>query len=151
MDIQREFWSITFLSATNNKHCFKEFKSNVCCMDTNGTITFTRPRGDQGKLSHFSIKPTKKPTYQQIRENEYCIWYKKYLHISVSNMNCTGIAIITWWAFKKIGKCGSTYPSFGVNWSMPWSKLIHVVKRCCYTFKTIKFLIVYYNDIFSSY
>ena len=31
-------------------------------------------RGDQGKLSLFSIKPTKKPMYQQIRENEYCIY-----------------------------------------------------------------------------
>ena len=72
-------------------------------------------RGDQGKLSHVSIKPTKKPMHKQIRENEYCIGYKKYLHISVSNMNCTGLAIITWWAFKKNGKCGSTCPSFGVS------------------------------------
>ena len=29
-------------------------------------------------------------------------------------------------------------------------KLIQVVKRRCNTFKTIKFLIVYYNDIFSN-
>ena len=36
---------------------------------------------------------------------------------------------------------------------MPWSQLIQVVKRhlqCKYTFKTMKSLIVYYNDIFSS-
>ena len=66
-------------------------------------------------------------------------------------MNCKGLAIITWWAFKKIGKCGSTYPSFGVSRSMPRGKLIQLVKIRCYTFKTIKFLIVYYNDIFSSY
>ena len=129
---------------------------NTCtgCMTESHETEPTVSRGDQGKLSHFSIRPTKKPTYQQIRENEYCIWYKKYFHISVSNMNCTGITIITWWAFKKSGKCGSTYPSFGVrrlSWSMPWGKLIQVVKICCYTFKTIKFLIVYYNDIFSSY
>ena len=26
-------------------------------------------RGDQGKLSHFSIKPTKKPMHKQIGEN----------------------------------------------------------------------------------
>ena len=52
-------------------------------------------RGDQGKLSHFAIKSTMKPMYQQILENEYCIWYKKYLHVCVSNMNCTGLAIIT--------------------------------------------------------
>ena len=30
-------------------------------------------------------------------------------------MNCTGLSIITWWAFKKIVGCGSTYPSFGVE------------------------------------
>ena len=30
-------------------------------------------RGDQGKFSHFAIKSTKKPMYQQILENEYCI------------------------------------------------------------------------------
>ena len=110
-----------------------------------------RCRGDQGKFSHFAIKSTKKPIYQQILENEYCIWYKKYLHICVSNMNCTGLAIITWWAFKKSMECGSTYPSYGVSWSMPWGKLIQVVKRSVCTLKTIKFLIVYYTDIFSSY
>ena len=32
-----------------------------------------RCMGDQGKLSHFAIKSTKKPMYQQILENEYCI------------------------------------------------------------------------------
>ena len=108
-------------------------------------------RGDQGKLSNFAIKSTKKPMYQQILENEYCIWYKKYLHICVSNMNCTGLAIITWWAFKKSMECGSTYPSYGLSWSMPWGKLIQVAKRSFCTLKTIKFLIVYYTDIFSSY
>ena len=104
----------------------------------------TVSRGDKGKLSHFSIRPTKKPTYQQIRENEYCIWYKKYFYISVSNMNRTGITIITWWAFKKKWKMWLNFPQL-------WGKLIQVVKIYCYTFKTIKFLIVYYNDIFSSY
>ena len=34
---------------------------------------------------------------------------------------------------------------------MPWGKLIQVVKRRRCRLKTIKFLIVYYNDISSSY
>ena len=40
------------------------------------------------------------------------------------------------------------------NWVM-WLNLPHwgkiIVTKCCYTFKTTKFLIVYYNDIFSRY
>ena len=76
-------------------------------------VVLTPCRGDQGKLSHFSIKPTKKPMHKQIRENEYCIGYKKYLHISVSNMNCTGLAIITWWAFKKIENVAQLAPALG--------------------------------------
>ena len=34
---------------------------------------------------------------------------------------------------------------------MPWGKVIQVVKRSFCTLKTIKFLIVYYTDKFSSY